>query len=92
VGPRHWVVIILGVFYVCGVVCVLLFAKENGFHGYLGDPYGCPRQRALLVTPFLLSINRGKFSETGLVLGPCMTEEIEGALWPIYGIRLGGQY
>jgi hypothetical protein len=27
-----------------------------------------------------------------LILGPSMFEEIEGALWPIYGARLGGQY
>jgi hypothetical protein len=48
--------------------------------------------RALLVTPFLLSVDRGKLSATGLVSGPCMIEEIKGALWPIYGILLGGQY
>jgi hypothetical protein len=37
--------IILGVFYGGGVVCVLLFAKENGvFFSFLGDPYGCPQQ------------------------------------------------
>jgi hypothetical protein len=50
------------------------------------------RARALLVTPFFLSIDKGKLSGIGLVLGPYMIEEIEGALWPIYGTRLGGQY
>jgi hypothetical protein len=50
------------------------------------------RARTLLVTTFLLSVDKGRLSETGLTLGPCMTEEIEGALWPIYGARLGGQY
>jgi hypothetical protein len=37
-------------------------------------------------------IDRGKMSDKGLILGPCITEEINGALWPIYGTRLGGQY
>jgi hypothetical protein len=41
------------------------------------------RERVLLGTPFLLSVDKGRLSETGLVLGPCMIEEIEGALWPM---------
>jgi hypothetical protein len=40
-------VIVSGVFYGCGVICVLLFAKENGVSpGFLG-PYGCPRKYPL---------------------------------------------
>jgi hypothetical protein len=40
--PCCWAVIVLGVFYGCGVVCVLLFVKENGFSPVFLDPYGCP--------------------------------------------------
>jgi hypothetical protein len=50
------------------------------------------RERVLLDPPFLLSVDKGNLSGTGLILGPSMFEEIEGALWPIYGARLGGQY
>jgi hypothetical protein len=40
---RCWVVIVSDVFYGCGVVCVLLFAKENGFSpGFLGTPMSVP--------------------------------------------------
>jgi hypothetical protein len=43
VGPCRWAVIILGVFYGGGVVCALLFAKENGFcFGFLGTPMAVP--------------------------------------------------
>jgi hypothetical protein len=50
------------------------------------------RARVLLSPPFLLSVDKGRSSERELIMGPCMIEEIEGALWPIYGARLGGQY
>jgi hypothetical protein len=50
------------------------------------------RARVLLSTPFLLSVYKGRLSETGLVLGPYMIEEIEGALWLMYGTYLSGQY
>jgi hypothetical protein len=54
--------------------------------------FPCFPARALLSTPFLLSVDKGRLSKTGLVLGPCMIEDIEGALWPIYGTCLSGQY
>jgi hypothetical protein len=42
-APATEPVIVLGVFYACEFICVLFFAKENGFSpGFLGDPYGCP--------------------------------------------------
>jgi hypothetical protein len=50
------------------------------------------RARVLLSPLFLLSVDKGRLSETRLVLGPYMIKEIEGALWPIYGVCLGGQY
>jgi hypothetical protein len=34
----------------------------------------------------------GRWSATGLSLGPYMIEEIERALWLIYGVCLGDQY
>jgi hypothetical protein len=46
----------------------------------------------LLSPLFLLSVDKGRLSITGLIRGPCMIEETEGALWPIYGTCLGGQY
>jgi hypothetical protein len=38
------------VFYVCKLICVLRFLQVlRGFApGYLGDPYGCPRQKPKL--------------------------------------------
>jgi hypothetical protein len=48
------------------------------------------RERVLLSPLFLLSGDKGRLSETGLILGPCMIKEIEGALWLIYGACLGG--
>jgi hypothetical protein len=48
------------------------------------------RTMVLLSPLFLLSVDKGRLSEIGLILGPCMIEEIEGALWPIYGACLGG--
>jgi hypothetical protein len=57
VGPCRWAVIISGAFYGCGVICVLLFAKENEFSpGFLGDPYGRPRQPCLVVFNFFSSL------------------------------------
>jgi hypothetical protein len=50
------------------------------------------QERVLLDPPFLLSVDKGKLYGTGLILGPYMNEETEGALWPIYSARLGGQY
>jgi hypothetical protein len=50
------------------------------------------RARVLLSPPFLLSVDKGRLSGTGLILEHRMIEEIEGALWSIYGVRLGGQY
>jgi hypothetical protein len=50
------------------------------------------RARVLLSPLFLLSVDKGRFSETRLVLGPCMIKEIEGTLCPIYDVCLGGQY
>jgi hypothetical protein len=38
------------------------------------------RKRTLLVVPFLLRVDRGRLSGAGLILGPYMTKEIEGAL------------
>jgi hypothetical protein len=50
------------------------------------------RARVLLSPLFLLSVDKGRLSDTGLIRGPYMIESIEGALWMIYGACLGGQY
>jgi predicted GH43/DUF377 family glycosyl hydrolase len=50
------------------------------------------RARVLLSPLFLLSVDKGRLFETKLILGPCMIEENEGALWLMYGACLGGQY
>jgi hypothetical protein len=47
--------------------------------------------RTLQGMSFLLKVDKGRLSGVRLILGPCMTEEIEGALYPIYETRLGGQ-
>jgi hypothetical protein len=43
VGPYRWAVIVSSVFYGCGVVCVLLFAKGNGVSpGFFKTPMTVP--------------------------------------------------
>jgi hypothetical protein len=52
----------------------------------------CFTRKSLVETTFPLDVDKGRLSGTRTILGPCMIEEIEGALWPIYGTYLGGQY
>jgi hypothetical protein len=45
VGPCHRAVIVLGVTYdLWARLCFVICERKWVFPGYLGDPYGCPRQ------------------------------------------------